>query len=401
MWNGARSSSVRGERLSSRERNAKLCMTESFIRNVLFPVIRSGMGLDAPPVSVSREDFESLRHLGRMQAVLPVIWAGLMKQEVPPAWLEELQTERMECIYRHMLRDYALQKICEVFEAESIPYVPLKGAVVCDLYPEAWMRTSSDLDVLVREEDLQRAVQALEEKADFHADLRNYHDVTMTGNGLCLELHFHLKENMANLDRLLAEVWNYVNPAPEGCRYEMTPEYQLFHILSHMAYHMVKGGLGIRPFLDLWLLREKMAYSEPKLRELCAECGILKFYESSCALLAVWMTDAPHTETTRELEQYCLSGSVFGSKAFGAEQREHRGLGYLAHRLFASREVLEEMYPRLRKRPFLLPLYQMKRWTRLMNPRKRKGALSEIKRLSSVEQETVSAYDGLLRRLGL
>ena len=71
------------------------------------------------------------------------------------------------------------------------------------------------------------------------------------------------------------------------------------------------------------------------------------------------------------------------------------------HRLFVGRNVLEEMYPALRGRPMLLPLYQVKRWLRLLDPRKRKAAVLELERAHTVSRETVRTYDELLKTLGL
>ena len=45
---------------------------------------------------------------------------------------------------------------CNALEKAQIPFVPLKGSVIRKYYPEAWMRTSSDIDVLVHKEDVEK-----------------------------------------------------------------------------------------------------------------------------------------------------------------------------------------------------------------------------------------------------
>ena len=73
----------------------------------------------------------------------------------------------------------------------------------------------------------------------------------------------------------------------------------------------------------------------------------------------------------------------------------------MLRRLFASRNVLEEMYPRLRAAPFLLPLYQVKRWLRLLDPVGRKEAMWELKTQRSISKESIRSFDALMNRLGL
>jgi len=136
-------------------------------------------------------------------------------------------------------------------------------------------------------------------------------------------------------------------------------------------------------------------FSKRKLRY------IFNFSPLSCELLDVWMNGASHSATIARLEEYCLDGSVFGSSKNGAAQREHRGLSFLLHRLFVSREVLEGMYPPLRTKPYLMPYYQFKRWLRLADPRKRKNVIGEIRLMNTTQAGAIDAFDQLLKEIGL
>ncbi len=377
-------------------------MTEQFVREILFPVLQSGMGLDRPQIPLSEENCRDLAAFGQRQSILPLLMRGMKRQGVPPAWLEAQKQNESLCLYNYVLQKDALEKIGTALGHAEIPWLPLKGAVIRDLYPEPWMRTSSDVDVLVHEEDLDRAVAVLEAETSFRAKARDYHDVSLYSEQVLLELHFSILENMQSIDPLLSRVWNYTAPAGEGFRRAMTPEYQIFHILAHMSYHLLHGGLGVRPFLDLWLLERRTEFDREKLRELCRDSGLLPFYETGLRMTEVWLENAPHTEQTAALERCCLEGGVFDSgRLTGAvRQREKRGLRYLLSRLFVSRSVLEEMYPGLKKRPWLLPFFQIRRWFRLFDPEKRRNAMGDIAAVRTVRSEDIAAYDRLLSDLG-
>lgn len=377
-------------------------MTEHFIREVLFPVLQSGMGLERAPVPLSEEDCRELARLGAQQDILPILLQGVKKQGVPCQWLEEQKQAQSMCLYRYVLLEDALKKIGAALDRAGIPWLPLKGAVIRSLYPEPWMRTSSDVDVLVHEEDLDRAVAALEAETSFRAKTRDYHDISLYSEHVLLELHFSILEGLDNIDPLLRRVWEYAVPTGEGCRHTMTPEFQMFHILAHMSYHLLHGGLGIRPFLDLWLLEKRAAFDPETLRGLCAECGLLPFYETGLHLTRVWLENAPHTQLSAALESCCLEGGVFDSgRLTGAvKQREKRGIRYFLSRLFVKRSFLEEMYPSLKKHPWLLPFCQIRRWFRLLDREKRRNARDEIAAAKTVRSEDIEAFDRMLSDLG-
>ena len=378
-------------------------MTETLIRSTLYPILRSGMGLETPPVPLSEADCRALFELGKQQAILPVIWQGVQKQGVPRDWLAEQKQAQSLCLYQYVLLDDALRKIGATLDKAGIGWLPLKGAVIRNLYPEPWMRTSTDIDVLVRPEDLGKAIRALEAETDFRAGDRDYHDVAMNSPNVLLELHFSLLENSPLLDPVLERIWDYTVPTGEGCRRDMAPEYLVFYILAHMSYHLLCGGLGIRPFLDLWLLEHRTAFDREKLHHLCEEAGLLPFYETGLHLTKVWLEGAAHTAQSAALERYVLERGVFDSGRYtgAVRQRSKRGLRYFLSRLFVSRQVLEEMYPTLRRRPWLLPFFQIRRWFRLMDREKRRNAVGDLAAAKAVSGEDIAAYDRLLTDLGL
>ena len=372
------------------------------LRDNLFAVICAGMDQCSDQINLSTEDCKELIQIGMQQSILPIIYRGMKKSNAPEDLVKECDRGRLQNIKQYMIQNDALRKICAALDEEQIPYIPLKGAVLRQLYPAPELRTSCDIDVLVKEEELDKAVIAIENATDFKSQKRNYHDISMLNSKVHLELHFSILENMESIDRLLSHVWEYADQDC-GFRYKLTPEFQIFHIIAHMSYHMVHGGLGIRPFLDLWLLRTKTDYNEETVHQMCSYCGILTFYEKCCNLVDAWMAGASVPEELTMLEEYTLNGGVFGNKenALASKQREHRGFNYYVHRTFMSRELMATEYPELKEKPYMLPFCQIKRWLRLLNPQKRKQVKQEIVSVREMQPETIDLFDKLLVSLGL
>jgi len=82
----------------------------------------------------------------------------------------------------------------------------------------------------------------------------------------------------------------------------------MFHIIAHMSYHFQTGGCGIKPFIDLYLLEQKLDYDKNKLMDFCKRAGVDKFYDCVRQVIDVWFSEAPHTEVTRRIEDSAMSG---------------------------------------------------------------------------------------------
>ena len=375
---------------------------DEFIHTVFFPLIHMALGGTSHHIIIDEEDLGELLKLGTKQSIVAIIWKGLVTQDYPKCLIRSFDLAHLKDTRDYIVRDDSYKKICAALNENCIPYIPLKGSVLKDLYPEPWMRTSCDIDILVHEEDLDKAVTAIERSTDFKSIGRGYHDVSMVNSAVHLELHFSIKEQIEDIDRLLANAWDYARKTENGSCYIFSPEYQIFHTLAHMSYHLRHSGLGIRPFLDLWLLKTKTIYDEITLQQYCSTCGILTFYNKCCEMLAVWMNEKPLNSDLKVLEDYCLNGGVYGNSkiASAAVLRESRGYKYLVRRLFIRKSVLQELYPNLRRKPYLLPYYQLKRWLRLCNKQRRKRAVGELKGIYSIREEQIVSFDQLLISLG-
>ena len=378
-------------------------MGTTFLHNTFFPLIRAGLGLVPDKAAMPADiDYARLMEIAQKQAVLPLIREGLATLQLHGEGPDAVQERCMNDIYLFVHRDEALGAIKRCFEKNGIDYVLLKGAVLRDLYPEQWMRTSCDIDVLVREEAVESAVDALRRETDFQVLNRSYHDVAMAVPNVHLELHFNIKEDMEAIDGLLSTAWEHATRQGETHQYVFSPEFQVFHVVAHMAYHFVHGGLGVRPYLDLWLLRHKTTYDETAVQAMCEQCGLSMFYEKCGALGAVWLEGAAHDAVTAALEQYSIGGGVFGSRKniTLAIQRRHRGGRYYLSRLFMDRRRLEVRYPRLKQHPGLLPFYQGKRWVDAVLHRQA-SVKNEIAILKHTKQQEIQSLNELFDSVGL
>ncbi len=324
------------------------------------------------------------------------------------SWSEKLSREMITAVYRYQQLQYDYQKLCRALESAEIDFLPLKGSVLRNYYREPWMRTSCDIDVLVREQDLDRAVNLLTENYGYTLKGKGSHDVSLfSPNKMHIELHFSLDDDrkVGNASQILCIVWD-VAIVKNGYQYwyEMPDEMFYFYHIAHMAKHFEVGGCGLRPVIDLYLLDRLDTAELEKRNRLLEEGGLLRFAEVVRKLSCVWLEQAAADALTAQTEDYILRGGVYGNLENRVIlHKESRGgrLKYLCSRIFLPYEALKFQYPILQKHPWLLPIMQVRRWFRLLSKEHRRKARKEWELSGSVSAEASSAALEFLKEIGL
>ena len=319
-----------------------------------------------------------------------------------------LESSILKAVYRYEQLNYTYDTLCEALESAEIPFLPLKGSILRAHYPEPWMRTSCDVDVLVQPRDVNRAVAILTEKYGFSKEGCGSHDVSLFDqNHMHVELHFDLLEDgLANeASTVLASVWQTAC-VREGYRffYEMSDEYFYFYHIAHMAKHFANGGCGIRPFIDLWIL-DRLETSDVASRDaLLVRGGLWKFAEAARALSCAWLEGDSPDVLTGQMETYLLSGGVYGTmdNRVAVQQTKKGGkVRYALSRIWLPYDTIKFHYPVLQKKRWLLPLMQVRRWGKLIFCgvlRRSADELYTTASLSSNHQQSVAC---LLEHLGI
>ena len=365
-----------------------------------------GKNIDKSQYTLTDEELAKQYKLSKSHDLAHLVGDALIKNDLigDGEIKAKFQKQMMLAVYRYEKINYELGRLRKVLNEAEIPFIPLKGSVLRRYYPEPWMRTSCDIDVLVHEEAVDQAAQTIVEKLGYTYEKKQYHDISlMSDGGVHLELHHTIKENKANIDALLSECWDYAAPSDD---YEccFTNEFFYFHQIAHASYHFLHGGCGVRPILDLYLLQRKMPFDSTVLDEMLERSGIKKFFDAAKAISEVWFGDGEHTDVTRRMEDYLLRGGVYGSTANSmavGQQKEKGRLGYIINRIWLPYELLCITYPRLKGRKYLQLLYEIKHWFRIFNPEARKHKKRDLGAIKNLSEKHKSDVNCMLNELGL
>jgi hypothetical protein len=364
------------------------------------------------PQSLSPEELEALYNLAKKQDLAHIAGHALAAHGVlgQDPISEKLRKHSVLAVYRHAQMNYELTRICQTLEQNQIHYIPLKGSVLRAYYPEPWMRTSCDIDILVREEVLDTAIRVLTERLGYTSHPKSDHDVSLfSSGGVHLELHFDTiqeRYETNNCRQVLAGIWEDATPKSEGSfHYCMSDPMFYFYHMAHMAKHFEVGGCGIRPFLDIWILNNRVAHDRQKREQLLEAGGLLKFARAAEKLSAVWFSGGEADSVTRLLHDYILRAGLYGDNenraAMGQAKRGGKFRYLITQRVFMPYDYLKAEYPILKKHKWLTPAYQVVRWLRMLFSGHARRTLRELKSNMTVAKEDTASAETLLKELGL
>ncbi len=356
------------------------------------------------------EALSSIFALAKKHDIAHLAALGLQKSgvELSSAWSDQCQQSVFNAVYRYEQLRYTYEAVCGALEAAEIPFLPLKGSVLRAIYPEPWMRTSCDMDILVKKEQLSQATAVLVETCHMTAKVPGAHDVSLySPEGVHVELHFDLVEEgrAADAMEVLRGVWDTADRREGHCHwYTMPDELFYFYHIAHMAKHFEVGGCGIRPFMDLWLLDALPGADVARRDDLLRRGKLLAFANAARRLSRVWLAGEEPDALCASLQQFILTGGVYGSpqnRVALQQQKKGGRMGYLLSRAFIPMARLKRYYPVLERQPWLMPVMQVRRWFMLLNPDVAAMAKREMATNSRMETAQAEPMADFLQALGL
>lgn len=216
-----------------------------------------------PAAGWGAAEWQALVDLAQQEGVAALLYRRLQQvQDIPLAAMQALTQAYYQCLAHSTLLQSALAEILQAMHRAQVPLTLLKGAdLAFRLYPDPGLRPMTDLDLLVAQGDLKRAMTVLDglgyrlQKTTYHAV---YHGGP--GNQVVVELHWGLAISPARAGSVVltwfdtqVENWNIqLGPAQV-----LKPEANLLYLAAHLT--LQHGGETARLlwFYDLLLLLQR------------------------------------------------------------------------------------------------------------------------------------------------
>lgn len=390
-------------------------MTDSIalVKENLFLLLRLGLGFSSYEKEIPKYNptvIEEVYALAKKHDLAHIVAFAIKKHSL--ACDEEirakLEKQYFTAVYRYQHQNHDLEVISDLFEEAEIMHIPLKGSVLRKFYPYEWMRIGCDIDILIKPEDVERAMNLMQDKLGYKYIKHGGHDETLSSPaGTHIELHFDLiEEDEDGVDVVLQDFWKYTSPDEnKKFRYTVRDDMLYYYHIAHMAKHFINGGCGLRPVLDSYILINTFPYDREARIALLERGGLARFSSIAEKLAGVWFSKEEHNEISKKTEDYILDAGVYGDmhNAIVNKMAEKDGskMKYLLSRIFLPYLQLRVQYPYLDGRKWLLPVYQVRRWFRLLFRGKLRRSINEINTSLSVKENENDERGAFLRSVGL
>ena len=377
------------------------------MRDVFIALIRNAIRKTNEEIKLSDVNFESLYSLSKFHDISHLVYYELKRRDAigEEDVFSQFKRQFDLAVFRNFRREATITRVRDLLESAGIPFIMLKGVYIKDLYPEPWMRTSSDIDVLIMEDDLERAKELFASSGMEWQNDRRYDVLFLTPDLFHVELHFDLAKDYVTdkNEEMMKRVWDFASPK-QGCRSEMVLSDEMFYYyhIAHMAKHFLNGGSGVRSIIDTWLLNNSSSHDGEKRKSLLSEGKLLVFEEKAKELSEKWMSGTDNVDPViSEFEEYIIHGGVYGTSQQMIAVRNNK-TGRVKHffeRVFLPYNTIKIRYPILNKIPVLLPFCWVVRWFSLLKPDVRKETRELIRMEFSVDGSSNERVEKLMKQL--
>lgn len=330
-------------------------------------------------------DLDALYEFASFHQMTALIAAALAAAGVEDPRFKQ---EQAKSIRKNLLLDYDRKVITDALEKAGIWYMPLKGVVLREYYPQSWMRQMSDNDILF---DAKRAdeVKTIMETQGFttvhfgtgHQD--DYQKPPVSH----FEMHRMLFASTVSEERLYTYYRDIERKliAVSGCERRFTDEDFYIYMVAHEYKHFYWNGTGLRSLLDVYVFLKRFegALDWDYIRDETAKLGLAGFEQKNRELAFKTFGDGAdidmlNAEQTKMLECFANAG-VYGNKGQGIHNKAAR-LGkskYVMQRVFLPMPIVEANYPFFYKHKILLPVLPIYRLFHGWN-----NAVTEVKAIN-------------------
>ena len=299
-------------------------------------------------------DFEKILRIARNNNISQKLYSVLRGRQWDnhSYFMAELRKDYLSTAVRNTLIYSEFKRVIKSFIDKKIDVIAMKGIALAELiYQDIGVRWMSDIDLLIRKEDISRADEVLKNKGYKALDSTSYDGIDITGNYLTTcdyrsenQLHpsFHIHWHIVNStvpapysSRInMDELWRDSVPVEiDGVRVlSMSPHHFLIHLCEH-AMRVTHSAAKLIYLLDVSALVER--YRETidwhKVVEFSRNYGLDRFVYN---ILSLTRLNMGLDVTEWVLERLKPKRTAFGERLFHfitARGKGFSGLSYLVH----------------------------------------------------------------------
>ena len=256
---------------------------------------------------------------------------ALAKDDTVVSVLTKWKETRDKALRKNLMLDAARKKLFWYMDAEHIWYMPLKGAILKDLYPRQEMRQMADNDILF-DAEYEAAVKDyfVREGYEVISYAKGNHDVYDKEPVYNFEMHTSLFGEAHN------EVWaeyykdiqSKLKKSDNHFQYSFTDEDFYIYFIVHAFKHFDGCGTGIRYFVDSYVYQNAKNLNRGYIEGELDKLGVLAFEKTfrSISMKIFGKGETVSQLNTEEYSMLCDSmfAGTYGNLQSGIDKKLHK-----------------------------------------------------------------------------
>jgi len=270
---------------------------------------------------VDIEKFAKTAHLHRLSALC---YHALLNQELShkESLLECLRQDHFDEARRHVQQAQAQKELSLICDDLKMPYLFFKGLQFAQYYPHAYLRSMSDLDLLIKEEDRDK-LNAYLIKDKYVLMSKQLNEWIYKKGPIVVEVHTQLL-HPSDVNALVSDYFSKVlkqNLIDKG-NYSLSNEHHFVYALCHLSKHLYGSGAGLRFMMDLVYMFKGMGLDEECLWGILNELHLSEFAKVVFSLMRRWFNSGPYVENISSHKVDLLEEMICGESVYGEVHKQ-------------------------------------------------------------------------------
>ncbi|MGM0496224.1 MAG: nucleotidyltransferase domain-containing protein [Bacillota bacterium] len=331
------------------------------------------------------------------------------------------QEDYYQYIRKDEIQQLQINELRKIFNDNNIDFIFLKGSYLKQLYPETYMRSMGDIDILVRKEKMKEIHEILSQYNYKNWNNSTNHDCFVKDK-VNVEIHPKLDSEFSDEYKdLFFKPWEYVKKINKN-EYQLLPEYNFFYQLYHMIKHLYHSGVGFRTIVDIYLFLKhnhknfnentySIIYNAfPKKEFVQNIISLVNNLFQENLLFEYIKNDKIKQNVMQNFISYLFASGIHGIAeghnlfigGMASQNKSNRFIlitkfKFLFSKTFLSYNLMRGLYPYLNKYKFLLPIAWLQRLFKLIF---KKSSRRKLKRFSANKSQILEV-ENLFKNIGI
>lgn len=361
----------------------------------------------AAPDNINWEDIYRLSQINNIVGIIASELQKLDKDIRPDSKTLSLFNQQLAyTLIDYEEKEYAIKQIKDLLTENHIDHIFIKGEIIKKYYPVKELRTSADTDIIIRNEDIDKI-----------RDIVNNKNIEITednGDGITFKLcnqsiEIHRDADCGN--EYFKDIFALCTA--DGNEYIIDDYNHLFYILCHIIKHFKYCGAGIKMFMDIdVVIRHIGAFDYQKALKMSRNIGIETFFTTTMALCRKLFNTPINADINADSSLLELfSSEIISAGSFGFEKRDISSFYAIKSRkngrqsklnafkalLFPTNDYLKMGFDYAKKHPILLPAA----WVHRLFQAVFKNGSHSLDTINSIANSNNDNYIQLLNELDL